>query len=174
MKRRYLHIILIIIIFLSGWSYKAIAQFSEAGVQKLEIPIDAPDFRLKDLSGGRVSLKELRGKIVILSFFTTWCPICSEEFFSFDKLREETKDKNIAFLKVAIKAKKEDLKKYEEFSPILIDESGSVAKAYGVKGHHETFFINREGKIVGNTFSEKDWTSMSIRNLIERLLVDDK
>ena len=143
-------------------------------MQKLEIPVDAPDFTLKDLRGERVSLRELRGKIVILSFFTAWCPICSKEFFSFDKLREETKDKNTAFLKVAIKAIEEDLKKYEKFSPILMDDSGSVAKAYGVKGHHETFFINREGKILGRTFSEKDWTSMSIRNLIEHLLVGEK
>ena len=173
MKRQYPYI-LIIIIFLLGWTYKVTAQFSEAGVQKLEIPVDAPDFTLKELRGERVSLKELRGKIVILSFFTTWCPICSEEFFSFDKFREETKDKNAIFLKVAIKAKEEDLIKYEKFSPILMDDSGSVAKAYGVKGHHETFLINREGKIVGRTFSEKDWTSTSMRNLIEHLLMDDK
>ena len=48
------------------------AQFSEAGVQEFRVPVDAPDFVLKELDGGNVSLRELRGKIVILNFFTTW------------------------------------------------------------------------------------------------------
>jgi len=48
------------------------AQFSEAGVQKLRVAVDAPDFTLKELSGGKISLKELRGKIILLNFFATW------------------------------------------------------------------------------------------------------
>lgn len=49
-----------------------IAQFSEAGVEKFRVPVNAPDFALKELSGGKVSLKELRGKIIVLNFFATW------------------------------------------------------------------------------------------------------
>ncbi len=48
------------------------AQFSEAGVQKLRVAVDAPDFTLKEISGGKISLKEMRGKIVLLNFFATW------------------------------------------------------------------------------------------------------
>lgn len=48
------------------------AQFSEAGVEKFRVAVEAPDFTLKELSGGRISLKELRGKVVILNFFATW------------------------------------------------------------------------------------------------------
>jgi cytochrome oxidase Cu insertion factor (SCO1/SenC/PrrC family) len=48
------------------------AQFSEAGVQKLRAAVDAPDFTLKELGGGKISLKELRGKIILLNFFATW------------------------------------------------------------------------------------------------------
>lgn len=146
-------------------------QFSEAGVQKLEVPVEAPDFTLKVLGGGEISLRELRGKIIILNFFTSWCPVCQNEFLSFDKLSKEFKDKDIMFLKVAVKAKEKDLIKYKKFAPILMDDNGSTAKAYEVRvGHHETFFINREGKIVGKTFTEKDWTSKSVRDLIQYLL----
>ena len=45
------------------------AQFSEAGVAKLKVPVEAPDFKLKGLNGGEVSLKELKGNVVILNFF---------------------------------------------------------------------------------------------------------
>jgi cytochrome oxidase Cu insertion factor (SCO1/SenC/PrrC family) len=48
------------------------AQFSEAGVQKLRVAVEAPDFTLKEIGGGKVSLKELRGKIILLNFFATW------------------------------------------------------------------------------------------------------
>ena len=146
-------------------------QFSEAGVQKLEVPVEAPDFTLKVLGGGRISLREWRGKIVVLNFFTSWCPVCQTEFLSFDKLSKEFKDKDIVFLKVAVKAKEKDLIRYRKFSPILMDDSGLIAKAYEVRvGHHETFFINREGKIVGKTFTERDWASQNVRNLIQYLL----
>ncbi|HVP80305.1 MAG TPA: hypothetical protein VMV04_20680 [Thermodesulfobacteriota bacterium] len=50
----------------------ATAQFREAGVEKLRVAVDAPDLTLKELSGGKISLKELRGKIILLNFFATW------------------------------------------------------------------------------------------------------
>jgi peroxiredoxin len=66
------------------------------------------------------------------------------------------------------------VKKYKtEFNisfPLLIDEGAQVADAYGVQSHPETFFINREGKIVGRALKEMDWTSRSMRNLIQHLV----
>ena len=80
-------------------------------------------------------------------------------------------------LKVAIKDKEEDVKKYKnEFNistPVMIDD-GKVANAYGVWSHPETFFINREGKIVGRALKDMDWTSKSMKNLIQHLLKETK
>ena len=70
--RRLLVAILFSVIFLLGNTPMANAQFSEAGVQKLRVAVDAPDFTLKELGGGKISLKELRGKIILLNFFATW------------------------------------------------------------------------------------------------------
>jgi hypothetical protein len=83
----------------------------------------------------------------------------------------------VVFLKVAIKDKEEDVKKYKsEFnisSPVMIDD-GQVANSYGVWSHPETFFINREGKIVGRILKEADWSSRNIRYLIRYLLKEGK
>lgn len=80
----------------------------------------------------------------------------------------------MVILKVAIKDKEEDVKKYKiDFnisSPLMIDEGAKVADTYGVWSHPETFFINREGKIVGRALKGMDWTSKSMRNLIQYLL----
>jgi peroxiredoxin len=84
----------------------------------------------------------------------------------------------LVLLKVATKEKEQDLIKYRnEFkisSPILIDDSASSANAYGVWSRPETFFINREGKIVGRVLKEIDWTSSNMRNLIQYLLKEKK
>ncbi len=77
-------------------------------------------------------------------------------------------------LKVAIKEKEEDLRKYkDEFkisSPILLDERAEVANAYGIQSHPQTFFVDREGKVVGRALKGMDWTSRSMRSLIRHLL----
>jgi len=65
-------VILFLVIFLAWNVPMVIAQFSEAGVQKLRVAVDAPDFTLKELGGGKISLKELQGKIILLNFFATW------------------------------------------------------------------------------------------------------
>lgn len=71
MRRLWMVVLFLVILLL--WSAPlAVAQFSEAGVQKLRVAVDAPDFALKELGGGKISLKELRGKIILLNFFATW------------------------------------------------------------------------------------------------------
>jgi thiol-disulfide isomerase/thioredoxin len=59
-------------IFLLWNAPTVIAQFSEAGVEKLRVSVDAPNLTLKELGGGKISLKELRGKVILLNFFATW------------------------------------------------------------------------------------------------------
>ncbi len=47
-------------------------QFVEAGVEKFRVPVEAPDFTLTEVGGGKISLQELRGKIILLNFFASW------------------------------------------------------------------------------------------------------
>jgi len=50
----------------------ATAQFSEAGVEQFKVAVNAPDFTLRKLGGGDLSLKDLKGRVVILNFFATY------------------------------------------------------------------------------------------------------
>ncbi len=70
--RRLVMTIFFLILFLLGNTSLTTAQFREAGVEKLRVAVDAPDLTLKELGGGKISLKELRGKIILLNFFATW------------------------------------------------------------------------------------------------------
>jgi len=70
--RRLTLLIFLMVIFLL-WKIPVVrAQFSEAGVEKFRVPVEAPEFTLTDLSGSKISLKELRGKVIVLNFFVTW------------------------------------------------------------------------------------------------------
>ncbi len=70
--RRLLMAVFFLMIFMLWNTPIASAQFTEAGVEKLRVAVDAPDLTLKELGGGKISLKELRGKIILLNFFATW------------------------------------------------------------------------------------------------------
>jgi len=66
-------VIFLIILFL--WKIPIViaqTQFSEAGVAKFRVPVEAPDFTLTEVGGRKISLKELRGKIILLNFFASW------------------------------------------------------------------------------------------------------
>ena len=84
----------------------------------------------------------------------------------------------MVLLKVATKEKEQDLLNHKnEFkisSPILIDDDAAGANAYGIWNRPNTFFISREGKIVGRVVKEMDWTSKNMRKLIQYLVEEKK
>ena len=84
----------------------------------------------------------------------------------------------MVLLKVATKEKEKELLKYKKdfnvTSPILIDEDGAAANAYGIWNRPNTFFINREGKIVARVAKETDWTSKRMLTLIHTLVEEKR
>ena len=94
------------------------------------------------------------------------------------KLSEEFKGQDFVLLKIVTKEKEKDVIKYKKdhnfSSPILVEEDAAVSNAYGVWNRPQTFFINREGKIVGRVLKEMDWTSKNMKDLIEYLLKEKK
>ena len=65
-------LLLVVVSFLVGRIPTGSARPFQAGVMRFKIPVVAPDFSLKELGGEAISLKELRGKVVILNFYNTW------------------------------------------------------------------------------------------------------
>src|SRR3990170_5689980 len=79
------------------------AHLNALGIQELKQ--EAPDFTIKGTDGKAMSLKDFRGKVIILHFWATWCKPCKEEFPAFEKLYQGLKGKDIVFIPISIDAK---------------------------------------------------------------------
>ncbi len=110
----------------------------------------AQDFTLKALEGGKVTLSDLRGKVVLLDFWATWCPPCRKELPSIEKLHREFKDKDLVVLGIDDEDSgtvKGFLKKNEYSIPVLLDSRQEVHRMYGARAIPTVIVIGRDGVI---------------------------
>jgi peroxiredoxin len=112
----------------------------------------APNFTLATVSGKSVSLKELKGKSVILFFFTTWCPYCREKFPTLAKEYDKYRDEGIELLAInggETKAKVSSFMSKEQASiDVLLDSGLKTAESYGVIGVPTFILISKDGIVV--------------------------
>jgi len=112
----------------------------------------APDFTLTTFQGATVSLKDLRGKPVVINFWASWCPPCRYEAALLELTWRAYKDRGLIFLGVNIQDRKEDALNYiREFDityPNGPDPTGEISIDYGVSGLPVTFFVSGKGEVV--------------------------
>lgn len=135
----------------------------------------APDFTLDTLQGEQIKLSNLRGQIVVVNFWTTWCPPCRAETPALQSAYEAYQESSVVILGVNLTDQDSlpDVKSFvQDFKltyPILLDRNGAVGLLYQLNGLPTTFFIDRKGVIrttvVGGPMSET-----FIRSKIEALL----
>ena len=126
---------------------------SSAGTSKGE----ATNFTLVSLTEENdISLDDYRGKGVVLNFWATWCGPCREEMPLFEETWKKYKDKDVVFIGVDVMDDKENatefLKEIGITYPNLYDPSGDVSNKYKVIALPATFFIDKEGNIVGKNY----------------------
>lgn len=135
----------------------------------------APDFSVKDLGGKEIKLSSLKGKVVMVNFWATWCPPCKEEIPSMMKLNKSMEGKPFQMLAVSIdEGGKADVEKYFKSSgnslPACLDSDGAVSKSYGITGVPETFIVDKSGKIQKKIVGGMDWNSAEVLSYMNELL----
>ena len=137
----------------------------------------APDFTLADLRGEPVRLSDLRGRVVLLNFWATWCMPCRDEMPSMQRLWQTYRDRGLTVLAVSTdtggKKRVANFARRLELSfPILLDSDGQVSDRYQVSGVPASFLIDRQGRIVAHVLGSEDWASEAAFQQVERLLAE--
>lgn len=128
----------------------------------------APDFAVDSFGGGQMRLSELRGRIVVLNFWASWCPPCREEARTLAAAAEAYADRGVTFLGINVWDSDADarafLERYRVRYPNGPDRGGKITIEYGVTGLPETFLITRDGTLA------KKWIGPLAQSQLEQLI----
>jgi len=140
-------------------SYKVLDDLENKGIYQGE------ELILRDLDGKVISLSSLKGKVVILSFWATWCEPCVEEFPSFLKLLDEYPEK-VVLIAISHDYEEKDVREFVEAFKgyrknmiLTMDKEKALSKAFGVDRLPEGFIFNKEGKLQKKIIGIQDWAT---------------
>ena len=159
-----------LLIFETTWGN---SQISISKKSSLRVGQMAPDFNSVDQFGQMISLSKLRGKIVLLDFWATWCGPCIEELPNIEKVYAEFRDKDLVVVGINLDKDPQKFRDFIESRGVLYhqihDDKEEIAKAYAVHAIPAIFLVNSQGIIVG-----KELRGKRLRNIVYRKLTDNK
>ena len=120
----------------------------------------APSFTLESLGGDRrISLADYRGKVVVLNFWASWCRPCKEEAPLLEAAWRRYRDQGVVVLGVDAQDFRSDAQRFVDryglTYPIAHDRNGSTLGRFGLTGFPETWFVGRDGRLVGERIAEE-------------------
>jgi len=132
----------------------------------------APDFTVTD-ADRTVSLKNFKGKVVVLNFWATWCPPCVEEMPSLVQMQNELKDRGVTVLAVSMD---DDARQYHTFLEknkvdllTVRDPRQKSNELYGTFKFPETYIIDRQGVLRRKFIGPVDWNKPDILEYLSKL-----
>jgi len=134
-----------------------------------------PTLRLPNLKDKVVDLKDLKGKVVLVNFWASWCPPCVHEMPSMQRLQNRFFSKGFTILGVNMAEDKKTVQQFLDTKvdvqfPILFDENGAALKSWGVFAFPTSYIVDKQGKIRYAIFGGVDWEQESIIRKIEQLV----
>jgi peroxiredoxin len=133
------------------------------------------DFTLPDLQGHTVQLTALRGKVVFVNVWATWCPPCVEEMPTIQQLYEHLHGRGLEILAVSLDALGAQvvvpfMQSHRLSFPTLLDTKNIVQRLYHTTGVPESFIVDKRGILVEKVVGPRDWVHPQLLAQFERLL----
>lgn len=135
-----------------------------------------PHFSGGTVDARRVAMTALRGKVVLVNFWASWCLECRPEMPVLERLHRELVPQGLAVVAVNAREKKEVISRYAKelglTFPLVLDPDGKISALYGVVGLPATFLVGRDGRAVAFAIGSREWGSASARALFDALLAE--
>lgn len=135
-----------------------------------------PPFTGRTTAGATITLTDFEGRVVLLSFWATWCTSCLHEMPAFEQLHREYAPAGLTVLGVNIQENEQTIQRYGQklglTFPLIPDLDRTIARAYGAIAVPSTFLIGRDGRAVALAVGSRRWDSPPARALIEALLAE--
>lgn len=132
----------------------------------------APDFTLTTLDGQSYRLADLKGQVVVINFWASWCGPCRVEAPELQRVWDAYKDKGVMFLGVAYtdteRGAKAFITEYSQTYPNGLDLGTKISDLYNIQGVPETFIINQQGEVVEFIMQQVSETQLS--GILDRVL----
>ncbi len=141
----------------------------------LDPPVPTPLEAFTDLAGNRVRLAELKGRVVLLNFWATWCAPCVREMPSLDRLQAALGDRGLSVVAVSIDRGAKVILPFTKrlglaHLGLYHDPEGALFRAFRVTGLPASFLIDPDGAILGAYAGPAEWDGPEARALIEYYL----
>ena len=140
-----------------------------------QVTFQAPDFTLPTLSGEKIRLSDLQGKVVLINFWATWCVPCRTEMPTIEELYQRYKERGLEVLAINLDLLSTTgveafVKEVRVTFRIVLDPSWATARAYRVVGLPTTYLVGRAGSVVVREVGERNWADGVSRTAVEGLL----
>lgn len=123
-----------------------------------------------------MSIAELRGRVVLINFWATWCAECRPEMLLLERLHQDFAAQGLTVLGMNVREETQRIQPYASTwgltYPLVMDREGVMAKAYGVIGLPTTFVVGRDGRPVALAVGPRTWGSAAARALVQVLLAE--
>ena len=156
---------------------------AESAVPSLLKPLDLVAYRSRTtpppFSGGtidarQISMTDLRGKVVLLNFWASWCAECRPEMPVLERLHRELARQGLAVIGINAREETDTARRYARelglTFPLVLDRDGKINTLYGVVGLPTTFLIGRDGSAVAFGLGPREWAGAPARALFKALL----
>ena len=165
--------LMVAMVGIGGAAAPDILPIAERHVARLGEP--APNFQLRDLNGRLVTLSDLRGKVVLLNFWATWCGPCRVEMPAMEQLYHMFSRKDFEILAVSTDAQGVAITRpFQQENhltfPILHDTDYRVGLTYGARSLPMTFMVDRQGVVRHQIFGARDWGASEAQQLVQLLM----
>ena len=165
-----------LIALLIFWTPEASAQTAQPSVESTTIVKEgaqAPDFTVEMFDGTKVTLSELKGKVVLVNFWATWCPPCRNELARVEKeIIERFKGQEFVFLPISRGESKDKVAEFRNKMgytfPMGLDTTQAIFKKYATNYIPRNFLVDREGKVVKASVGYDDAEFAALVKLIEQ------